>query len=71
MVCNLRAFLSHLKYLKRLSEIGKATEKAFKLYNQSYFAIGRDYGLDTEVGGIISNAEELLEWSEREEDCEK
>ena len=50
----------------RLAEIGRATELALNKYNQSYFAIGKDYGLDTEEGGIIRTVEELLEWAKEQ-----
>lgn len=77
----LKKLLEHLfvddnvtKEQERLAKIGKATEKAFKLYNQSYFgffAIGRDCNLDTEIGGIINNTEELLCWYGKEVNNEK
>jgi len=53
-----------LRELERLAKIGEATEKAFKQYPQSHFAIGKDYNLETEVGGVIYNTEDLVKWSE-------
>ncbi len=60
-----------LEELERLSEVGKALEFAKKEYNQTHISIGKNYGLDDEIGGIIHSTDDLLDWYRNEVSSDK